>query len=135
MSRSVRIEGWWPVMSRRFTCLRRSARGRPPRGTPMTTTPSRTPTTAEGAAAGTGTARLFAGIAAPLGPVLFALATLVVPYSTNGSSKEIAADIAAHQGTTEVSVWLWTVGTVMFLPGLVGIGLSATARSARLGLW
>ncbi|MFF4502217.1 hypothetical protein [Streptomyces sp. NPDC001401] len=101
----------------------------------MTTTPSRTPTVADGTAAGTGTARLLAGIAAPLGLVLFALATLVVPYSTSGSSKEIAADIATHQGITELSVWLWTVGTVMFLPGLVGIGLLAAARSARLGLW
>jgi hypothetical protein len=101
----------------------------------MTTTPSRTPTVADGAAAGTGTARLLAGTAAPLGLVLFALATLVVPYSTSGSSKEMAADIAAHQGTTELCVWLWTVGTLMFLPALIGIGLLATARSARLGLW
>jgi hypothetical protein len=101
----------------------------------MTTTPSRTPTAAEGAAAGTGTARLLAGIAAPLGPVMFALAMLVVPYTTNGSAKEIAKDIAAHQGATELSVWLWTVGTVLFLPGLVAVGLLATARSARLGLW
>jgi hypothetical protein len=102
----------------------------------MTSTPSRVPTVAEGATtARPGTAPLLAAITAPLGPVLFALASLVIPYGTGGSSKEIAKDIAAHQGATELSAWLWTVGTVVFLPGLVAVGLLATARSARLGLW
>lgn len=100
----------------------------------MTTTPSRTPTSA---AQGTppGTARLLAAIAATLGPLMFAAAGLVAPYATDAAGKEIARDIAAHQGATELSVWLWTVGTVLFLPGLVAVALLAVARSARLGLW
>ena len=100
----------------------------------MTTTPSRTPTAAaEGATRGT--ARLLAAIAATLGPLLFAAAGLVAPYDTDASSKEIAREIAGNQGATELSVWLWTVGTVLFLPGLVAVALLAVARSARLGLW
>lgn len=102
----------------------------------MTTTPSpsRTPTAA--ADAGTPrTARLLAAITATLGPLMFAAAGLVAPYDTDASSKEIARDIAAHTGAAELSVWLWTVGTVLFLPGLVGVALLAVARSARLGLW
>ncbi|WP_449351754.1 hypothetical protein [Streptomyces shaanxiensis] len=102
----------------------------------MTTTPSpsRTPTAA--ADAGTPrTARLLAAITATLGPLMFAAAGLVAPYDTDASSKEIARDIAAHTGAAELSVWLWTVGTVLFLPGLVGVALLAVAHSARLGLW
>ncbi|MFF4061708.1 hypothetical protein ACFYZ8_40490 [Streptomyces sp. NPDC001668] len=100
----------------------------------MTTTPSRTPTSAaEGATPGT--ARLLAAIAAALGPLMFAAAGLLAPYDTDASSKEIARDIAAHQGAAELSVWLWTVGTVLFLPGLVGVALLAVSRSPRLGLW
>ncbi|MET7734780.1 hypothetical protein ABZT02_25905 [Streptomyces sp. NPDC005402] len=100
----------------------------------MTTTPARTPTaTAENATPGT--ARLLAAIAAGLGPLMFAAAGLVAPYDTDASSKEIARDIAAHQGAMELSAWLWTVGTVLFLPGLVGVALLAVSRSARLGLW
>lgn len=100
----------------------------------MTTTPSRTPTAAAEAAR-PGTARLLAAVTAALGPLLFAAAGLVAPYDTDATSKEIARDIATHQGATELSVWLWTVGTVLFLPGLVGVALLAVARSARLGLW
>ncbi|MEU6356925.1 hypothetical protein ABZ896_47795 [Streptomyces sp. NPDC047072] len=100
----------------------------------MTTTPSRTPAT-DVTPAGTGTARLLAAVAVTLAPVLFAVANLLIPYDTNGSSKEIARDIAAHQGVTELAAWLWTVGTVLFLPGIVAVGLLATARSPRLGLW
>ena len=100
----------------------------------MTTTPAPTPTAAaEGASPGT--ARLLAAIAAGLGPLMFAAAGLVAPYDTDASSKEIARDVAAHQGAAELSVWLWTVGTVLFLPGLVGVALLAVSRSARLGLW
>jgi len=100
----------------------------------MTTTPAPTPTAAtEGASPGT--ARLLAAIAAGLGPLMFAAAGLVAPYDTDASSKEIARAVAAHQGAAELSVWLWTVGTVLFLPGLVGVALLAVSRSARLGLW
>jgi hypothetical protein len=66
---------------------------------------------------------------------MFAAAGLVAPYDTDASGKEIARDVAAHQGATELSVWLWTVGTVLLLPGLVGVALLAVSRSARLGLW
>ncbi|MFF4036354.1 hypothetical protein ACFYZ2_42550 [Streptomyces sviceus] len=100
----------------------------------MTTTPAPTPTAATESAT-PGTVRLLAAIAATLGPLMFAAAGLVAPYGTDASSKEIARDIAAHQGATELSVWLWTVGTVLFLPGLVGVALLAVSRSARLGLW
>ena len=100
----------------------------------MTTTPSRTPTAAEGGA-GPAPARLLAGIAAGLSPLLFALAVLVVPYDTNDSSKDMVSTIAAHQGTTELSLWLWLLGTILLAPGLVAVGLLATARSAKLGLW
>ena len=102
----------------------------------MTTTPSPSRTPAAAADAGTArTARLLAAITATLGPLMFAAAGLVAPYDTDASSKEIARDIAAHTGAAELSVWLWTVGTVLFLPGLVGVALLAVARSARLGLW
>ncbi|MFE3034707.1 hypothetical protein ACFXKY_24065 [Streptomyces canus] len=100
----------------------------------MTTTPARTPTAATESAT-PGTARLLAAIGATLGPLMFAAAGLVAPYDTDAAGKEIARDIAAHQGATELSVWLWAVGTVLFLPGLVGVALLAVSRSARLGLW
>ncbi|MHC3468160.1 hypothetical protein ACYF6T_05545 [Streptomyces sp. 7R007] len=100
----------------------------------MTAT-SHTPTLAPEAASGPGTARLLAAVAATLGMVLFAAAMLVNPYDTNGSAKEIARSIEAHRGATELAVWLWTVGTVVFVPGLVAVALLAVARSAKLGLW
>ena len=99
----------------------------------MATTSSHPPTTTEPAPAGT--ARRLAAVAAVLGPLLFAAAFLISPYDTNADADEIARVIAAHQGATEVSVWLWTVGTVVLAPGLIAVGMLATARSARLGLW
>ncbi|PWI17678.1 hypothetical protein DI272_28580 [Streptomyces sp. Act143] len=99
----------------------------------MATTSSHPPTTTEAPSAGT--ARRLAGLAAVLGPLLFAAAFLISPYDTNADADEIARVIAAHQGATEVSVWLWTAGTLVIAPGLVAVGMLATARSARLGLW
>ncbi|AZP20024.1 hypothetical protein EJC51_30495 [Streptomyces aquilus] len=99
----------------------------------MATTSSHPPTTTETAPAGT--ARRLAGLAAVLGPLLLAAAFLISPYDTNADADEIARVIAAHQGATEASVWLWTVGTVVLAPGLIAVGLLATARSAKLGLW
>ncbi|SNX63620.1 hypothetical protein SAMN06272735_5430 [Streptomyces sp. TLI_55] len=99
----------------------------------MATTSSHPPTTTEAKPAGT--ARWLAGLAAVLGPLLLAAAFLISPYDTNADADEIARVIAAHQGVTEVSVWLWTIGTVVLAPGLIAVGLLATARSAKLGLW
>lgn len=102
----------------------------------MTTTPSRDSTsTTDTVPAATGTARFLAAVAVTLGPVLFAVAMLLIPYDTNGSAKEVARDIAAHRGVTELAAWLWAVGTVLLLPGLVVVGLLAVAHSPRLGLW
>lgn len=101
----------------------------------MTTTPSRAPTADGAATAKAGTARLLAAVAAVLAPVLFAAASLVIPYDTSDSTKEIARTVAAHQGATELSAWFWMVGTLLFVPGLIAVGLLATARSPRLGLW
>ncbi|WLW52638.1 hypothetical protein [Streptomyces sp. YU58] len=101
----------------------------------MTTTPSRTPTTAEDGTGRPAPGRLLAAIGATLGPLLFAAANLVTPYDTDDSTKDLVATIAGHQGATELSLWLWAVGTLVFAPGLVAVGLLATARSARLGLW
>jgi hypothetical protein len=100
----------------------------------MTTTSSHASSGTAAAVPG-GTARLLAGIAAVLGPLMFAAAFLVSPYDTSDSTKEIVRAIAGHQGAMELSVWFWTVGTVVFAPGLVAVGLLATARSTKLGLW
>ncbi|MEV0175126.1 hypothetical protein AB0I00_28915 [Streptomyces sp. NPDC050803] len=101
----------------------------------MTATPSRAPASAAEPEATAGTGRLLLGLTTVLGPLLLALGTGILPYSTGASEEEIVRDIAADRTPTEIALWCWLLGSIAVAVGTLVVGLLAMRYSPKLGLW
>jgi hypothetical protein len=101
----------------------------------MTTTPSRTPADAATPVSGSRVGRVLLALSAVLGPLLFLAVFSVQPYETTDSTKEIVAAIAENEGTVQFAQWAMALGLVLLVPGTLAVGLLATARSPKMGLW
>lgn len=81
----------------------------------------------------TGLARTALAIMMPIGPLAIAVVRAILPYSTTDSDTEMAAKVAAHQGTEAVVVWLTFVALLTLIPAVIAIGLLARRAAPRLG--
>ncbi|CAM5691998.1 hypothetical protein [Streptomyces aurantiogriseus] len=101
----------------------------------MTTTPSRTSADTSTPVTGSGVGRVLLALSAVLGPLLFLAAFSVQPYETTDSTKEIVAAIAENESAVQFAQWAMALGLILLVLGTLAVGLLATARSPKLGLW
>jgi hypothetical protein len=69
----------------------------------------------------------------PIGPLAIAIVRGILPYKTTDSNTTLAAQVASHQGTESLVVWLTFIATLTLLPGVITVGLMARRGARRLG--
>src|ERR1700744_164005 len=69
----------------------------------------------------------------PIGPLAIAIVRGILPYNTNDSNTTVAAQVAAHQGTENLVVWLTFIAMLTLIPGVITVGLMARRGAPRLG--
>jgi hypothetical protein len=69
----------------------------------------------------------------PIGPLAIAIVRGILPYKTTDSNTTLAAQVAAHQGTETLVVWLTFVAMLTLIPGIIAVGLMARSGAPRLG--
>jgi hypothetical protein len=69
----------------------------------------------------------------PIGPLAIAILRGILPYKTTDSNTTLAAQVASHQGTESLVVWLTFIATLTLLPGVITVGLMARRGARRLG--
>lgn len=70
-----------------------------------------------------------------LGPLLFIVASLLSPYDmTEDRTRNIVADIAAHQGQEKAAAWLWMAMALLLTTAVLLACVYVAARSLRLGV-
>lgn len=68
----------------------------------------------------------------PVGAVSVAVLRYVMPYETSDSAKEIAREVAAHQGTQSAVVWLGFIASLTMVPAVLVATKLARRQSPRL---
>lgn len=76
--------------------------------------------------------RTVAALLLPVGPAAVAVLRYVLPYETTDSSKEVVHEVAAHQTTQSVVVWLGFLATLTLAPGVLAVGKVARSSAPRL---
>lgn len=76
--------------------------------------------------------RAVAAVLLPVGPALVAVLRFVLPYETTDDSTEVVREVAAHQATESLVVWLGFLATLTLVPGVLAAGKVARAGSPRL---
>jgi hypothetical protein len=69
----------------------------------------------------------------PIGPLAIAILRGILPYNTTDSNTTLAAQVAAHQGTESLVVWLTFIAMLTLIPGVIAVGLLARRGAPRLG--
>lgn len=69
----------------------------------------------------------------PIGPLAIAIVRGILPYKTLDSNTTVAAQVAAHQGTEGLVVWLTFIAMLTLIPGVITVGLLARRGARRLG--
>ncbi|MFY9932893.1 MAG: hypothetical protein WAK82_33310 [Streptosporangiaceae bacterium] len=69
----------------------------------------------------------------PIGPLAIAIVRGILPYKTTDSNTALAAQVASHQGTESVVVWLTFIAMLTLIPGVITVGLMARRGARRLG--
>ena len=69
----------------------------------------------------------------PIGPLAIAIVRGILPYKTTDSNTMLAAQVAAHQGTESLVVWLTFIAMLTLIPGIIVVGLLARRGAHRLG--
>ncbi|MFL6173725.1 MAG: hypothetical protein ACJ716_12615 [Marmoricola sp.] len=68
----------------------------------------------------------------PVGAAAVAVLRYVMPYETTDSAKEIAREVAAHQGTQSAVVWLGFVASLTMVPAVLVATKLARREAPRL---
>jgi hypothetical protein len=69
----------------------------------------------------------------PIGPLAIAILRGILPYKTTDSNTTLAAQVASHQGTETLVVWLTFIAMLTLIPGIIAVGLMARRGAPRLG--
>jgi hypothetical protein len=69
----------------------------------------------------------------PIGPLAIAILRGILPYKTTDSNTTLAAQVASHQGTETLVVWLTFIAMLTLIPGVITVGLMARRGARRLG--
>ena len=69
----------------------------------------------------------------PIGPLAIAIVRGILPYKTTDSNATLAAQVASHQGTETLVVWLTFIAMLTLIPGVIAVGLMARRGAPRLG--
>ena len=72
-------------------------------------------------------------VVTPVGPLAIAIVRGILPYKTTDSNATLAAQVALHQGTETLVVWLTFIAMLTLIPGVITIGLMARRGARRLG--
>ena len=76
--------------------------------------------------------RTVAAFLLPVGPAAVAVLRYVLPYETTDDAKEVVREVAAHQTTQSLVVWLGFLATLTLVPGVLAVGKVARASAPRL---
>jgi hypothetical protein len=66
-------------------------------------------------------------------PLAIAIVRGILPYKTTDSNATLAAQVASHQGTETLIVWLTFIAMLTLIPGVITVGLMARRGARRLG--
>jgi hypothetical protein len=69
----------------------------------------------------------------PVGPLAIAVVRGILPYTTADSNTAMAANVAAHQGTEMIVIWLTFIALLTLIPGVIALGMLARRHAPRLG--
>jgi hypothetical protein len=69
----------------------------------------------------------------PIGPLAIAIVRAILPYKTTDSNTTLAVQVASHQGTENLVVWLTFIAMLTLIPGVIAVGLLARRGAPRLG--
>ena len=76
--------------------------------------------------------RVLAALILPIGPALVAVLRYLMPYSTTDDEKTIVREVAAHQGTQSLVVWLGFFGALALVPAVMWVGRFTRPAAPRL---
>jgi hypothetical protein len=76
--------------------------------------------------------RIFGAVVLPIGPLAVAILRFVLPYTTNQPASVVVREVAAHQGTQNVVVWLGFLASLTLVPGVIYAGRVVGRTSPRL---
>ena len=77
--------------------------------------------------------RLALAVIVPIGPLAIAILRGILPYKTTDSNTTLAAQVASHQGTESIVVWLTFIAMLTLIPGVITVGLMARRGAHWLG--
>jgi len=76
--------------------------------------------------------RTVAALLLPVGPAAVAVLRYVLPYETTDGAKEVVREVATHQTTQSLVVWLGFLATLTLVPGVLAVGKVARSSAPRL---